>query len=272
MKPKTFLVGITEPCHVGISDYLIYTKQENFKNDWHKSNVSDQLKLISMFAKLCYKSLVLGRNKNITKVRNIQDNIKSIIDSGHGSVLEHITFNFITTDCSRVFTHELVRHRVGTAFSQTSGRYCAIDADSSIVLDDPILKIYRYSYAGDTKAPYENETLDKVLGSWFNELKNRINALNEHIKENYPSMTFDQKKKLTSALRRIAPNGQSNEIAWSVNLRQLRHMIEMRTSIFAEWEIQIVFKEVAQLIFNLDKMYLYGGTKEVDGSWTGLKI
>ena len=29
MTPKTFLVGITEPLHVGISDYLIYTKQED---------------------------------------------------------------------------------------------------------------------------------------------------------------------------------------------------------------------------------------------------
>jgi len=58
---------------------------------------------------------------------------------------------------------------------------------------------------------------------------------------------FDFKKKLTSAIRRIAPNGQSNEIAVSMNVRTLRHTIMMRTSRFAEWEIRAVFGDIYRI-------------------------
>lgn len=44
-----------------------------------------------------------------------------------GSVIEHHVTNWIFADVSRVFTHELVRHRVGTAFSQESLRYVRLN-------------------------------------------------------------------------------------------------------------------------------------------------
>ena len=50
--------------------------------------------------------------------RQCRDTLKNIIEVGHGSVLEHATFNFILTGVSRSFTHELIRHRGGFAFSQ----------------------------------------------------------------------------------------------------------------------------------------------------------
>src|SRR3712207_7300673 len=42
--------------------------------------------------------------------------------AGHGSVLEHASFNFLLYGISRSVTHELVRHRAGAAFSQISDR------------------------------------------------------------------------------------------------------------------------------------------------------
>lgn len=59
---------------------------------------------------------------------------------------------------------------------------------------------------------------------------------------------FDRKKKITSALRRVLPNGQSNEIGFSVNLRALRHTVMMRTAAGAEWEIREVFGQVYRLV------------------------
>ena len=38
-------------------------------------------------------------------------------------MLEHASYTFAFRDVSRVFTHELVRHRAGSAFSQESLRY-----------------------------------------------------------------------------------------------------------------------------------------------------
>src|SRR5581483_10914200 len=49
--------------------------------------------------------------------------LKHILESGHGSVLEHAVFGMIFTGVSRSLTHELVRHRAGFGFSQLSQRY-----------------------------------------------------------------------------------------------------------------------------------------------------
>jgi thymidylate synthase (FAD) len=47
----------------------------------------------------------------------------NLLASLHGSVLEHASDTFAFHNVSRVFTHELVRHRAGSAFSQESLRY-----------------------------------------------------------------------------------------------------------------------------------------------------
>ena len=124
VEPKTFLVGVTGILD-GLEEYLKYSGNEGFLDDLdeaRREGLSGGEILCSFYAKLCYKSLCLGQNANVTKIRDIESNLMGCFDSGHGSVFEHCLLNFITTDCSRVFTHELVRHRVGTAFSQTSGR------------------------------------------------------------------------------------------------------------------------------------------------------
>ena len=59
--------------------------------------------------------------------------------------------------------------------------------------------------------------------------------------------SFDRKKKITSAMRRIAPIGLATNIGWSTNFRNLRHVIEMRTSPWAEEEIRLVFGQVAEI-------------------------
>ena len=53
---------------------------------------------------------------------------------------------------------------------------------------------------------------------------------------------FTEKKKLTSALRRITPNGIANNILFSFNGRSLRHIFQMRSSKHAEEEMQFVFE------------------------------
>ena len=46
---------------------------------------------------------------------------------GHGSVLEHGWVSYMITNTSRVVTHELVRHRAGTAISQESLRLLRLE-------------------------------------------------------------------------------------------------------------------------------------------------
>src|SRR3954464_613041 len=48
--------------------------------------------------------------------------IGSVIESGHGSTIEHIVFTFAISGVSRTLSHQLVRHRAGVAFDQQSHR------------------------------------------------------------------------------------------------------------------------------------------------------
>lgn len=232
VNPQTYFVGATAVDFDELQRYLEDTAQKEF---WHAilaakaEGLSDGEILVSYYAKLCYSALTTKKNENISQVRNIHDNLIGTIKSGHGSVFEHCYLNFTVTGCSRVLTHELVRHRVGTSFSQTSGRY--VRADRLDLVIDPLL------------APINNEILQlqEHLEEWYAGAVDRM-GLNNSL------MPFDQKKKITSALRRLLPNGQANEIGFGVNLRSLRNLIVLRTSRHAEWEIRLVFNQIRSLV------------------------
>ncbi|MGH2903148.1 MAG: FAD-dependent thymidylate synthase, partial [Solirubrobacteraceae bacterium] len=80
--------------------------------------------LVEFGGRACYRSWEPGLNPNVSRVRTDQrEYFANILRSAHGSVLEHANYSFVIRNCSRVFTHELVRHRAGSAFSQESLRY-----------------------------------------------------------------------------------------------------------------------------------------------------
>jgi thymidylate synthase (FAD) len=249
--PKTYLTGFTTINLDGLAQYLIDTDQTEFIkdiNDARRDNISDGEILCSFYAKMCYASLTTKKNKNISKIRDIKPNIIGTIESGHGSVFEHCSINFLTTNCSRVFTHELVRHRVGSAYSQTSGRY--VRTDSIDFVHDPILDPVKDKL----------ETALTYLQNLYQDIEKDMGL--ENIKD------FSIKKKITSAMRRILPNGQANEIGFSLNLRSLRHLIELRTSVHAEWEIRLIFNQVYDLIFQKYPAIFVDASKEwIDGAY-----
>jgi thymidylate synthase (FAD) len=83
-------------------------------------------KLVEVAGRLCYKSYARPRPGGNASY------IGHILEVGHGSVIEHAVYNFIITGVSRSFTHELVRHRAGFAYSQRSQRFCD-ESDLAVV-------------------------------------------------------------------------------------------------------------------------------------------
>ena len=80
--------------------------------------------LVEFGGRVCYRSWEPGLNPNVTRVRADQEEyLGNLLRSLHGSVLEHASYSFAFRNVSRVMTHELVRHRAGSAFSQESLRY-----------------------------------------------------------------------------------------------------------------------------------------------------
>lgn len=195
--------------------------------------VTDAEALIEFAGRGCYRSWDVGLNKNVTKVRGDSESyIDNLLKSEHGSVLEHAQFTFVFKDVSRIFTHELVRHRVGVAISQESMRYVRLD-DVPMWFPDELATDKEFmSRAKNICHMYE------VFMGWAT----------RYYKLDDPGMSFERKKAITSALRRLAPSGHATMVTWSANVRTLRHTIMMRTAIGAEAEMRLVFDEIARIM------------------------
>ncbi len=260
VKPEVFLFGFTEAYEPGIKAYLQKTKQTDFWQQWEEARavgISSGEALCSLYAKLCYKSLVLGKNNNVKKIRDIGGNLKGCFDTGHGSVFEHCQINYLVTDCSRVYTHEQVRHRVGFSYSQTSGRYCRLD-QIDLVWDpilDPVKDLFLDHLTRTEAVVYLAECrlgLRKPNGDFPDAPAEACLSQDDLSSMARPevqwepddSYDFERRKKITSAIRRIAPNGQSNEIGISVNIRALRHVVQLRTSRHSEREIRDIYSQI----------------------------
>jgi len=224
VKPKVFLVGETRIIEQGLQDYLAHVGASNWKTD----APSDSEKLAEVMGRLCYRSFEPGLNPNVTRVREGNASyLSNIINVGHGSVVEHPVMNFIFADVSRVVTHELVRHRAGTAMSQESLRFVRLDKLSAYM----------------PMCIEENEEGMQIFVKTLEQLEELQNTLAK-VYEIEDEKKFDVKKKLTSAFRRVAPIGLATTIGWSCNFRTLRHVLEMRTDPHAEEEIRYLFAEV----------------------------
>lgn len=198
---------------------------------------SDGQALIEFAGRICYESYEPGLNPNVKKIRDSpSEYFANVISRGDGSLLEHGWVSFAILNASRVTTHEIVRHRVGTAISQES---------------------LRYVRPRDIKFWVPDEMTEEQAESMRRAVEGAERAyrdLEETI--DWDALSMDKKKRLTSALRRILPDGIATNLIWSANHRTLRWVIEMRTDPSAEVEIRMVFDQVAE-ICKRDYEHLY---------------
>jgi len=229
VKPKVFLIGETRVDEAGIRAYLEHVGAPH----WATDAPSDAERLCELYGRICYRSFEPGLNPNVTRTRQGNASyISHIVEVGHGSVLEHAMLNFIFADVSRVFTHELVRHRAGVAVSQESLRFVRLDRFSAYL---PMMI-------------EENEAGMKVFVQTLEQLEAVQKQFAELFDLDKTGTKFSFKKKATSAFRRVAPEGIATTIGWSANFRTLRHVIERRTDPAAEEEIRAVFASVYQIV------------------------
>ena len=208
---------------------------------------SDAELLIEFAGRLCYRSWEPGLNPNVRKIRTDRgEYFGNLLSSGHGSVLEHANFTFVFHHVSRVFTHELVRHRAGSAFSQESLRYVRL-VDIGLRVPPALESVHgQVVELVERLEEFQRSVADELLGE---------------------EMPFAQKKEVTSAMRRLAPIGLSTDIVWTANVRTLRHVIAQRTEAGAEEEMRLVFDRVAELAASEMPALFQDFSRLPDGSW-----
>lgn len=248
-KPSVKLVAYTTVNYNQLQEFL---DEEGALKYQFAGELGPMEELIRTAGKACYRSYEPELNKNVSKTTaGGKEYIANILRQAHGSVLEHASMTFAICGVSRVFTHELVRHRAGTAFSQESLRY---------VRGDDV----GFWKPTELREPGASHEVDEIVKS-IEESYRRLEQLTGVDREDMP---FSEKKKITSALRRILPQGMSTTIFFTANIRALRHTILMRTMLAAEEEIRAVFDEIARLAKGAAPALFSDFSRRDDGAWT----
>ena len=81
-------------------------------------------RVVAMAARLCYSASGAEELAEKMSDEQVAKLVAKIVQMGHASTMEHVTFTFGIEGVSRVLTHQLVRHRLAS-YSQQSQRYVA---------------------------------------------------------------------------------------------------------------------------------------------------
>jgi thymidylate synthase (FAD) len=161
-------------------------------------------RVIELAGRTCYMShLKTDRSSSRRFVR-------MLVSRGHLSVLEHAHAAFRIRGISRAATHQLVRHRL-CSFSQRSQRYVSEKAAEFVVPP---------TVAGNPRAK-------KIFAG---SVSCSAAAYRELVALGIPK----------EDARFVIPAAAASELVLSANFRELRHVIEMRGTRAAQWEIRKV--------------------------------
>ena len=225
--PRVYLVGRTDIDRNVVQQFL-----DEESTTWQTDGESGSELLSELAGRVCYLSFGERQGR-----RSNGEYLANIINMEHGSVLEHAVWNFIVTGVSRSFSHELIRHRAGWAYSQLSQRY--VDESDSAYVEPAIIASDEHLHALWLHAV-------ETSHSAYTELADGLARL---IAERYPSLSGrDKRKKAREAARSVLPNATETKIFMTANARALRHFIEYRGAPDAEPEIRRVALAVLDIM------------------------
>jgi thymidylate synthase (FAD) len=167
--------------------------------------------LIAESARVCYASEPKTKDANVKLIRNLKG-------WGHMSMFEHASATFVIEGVSRACTHQLVRHRLAS-YSQQSQRYVN-EAGFEYVMPP--------SVANDEKA---KRIFDDAVDGARKAYKGLVDL-------GVPK----------EDARFLLPNACATKIVVTMNFRELRHFIKLRTEKGAQWEIAALASEMLRLM------------------------
>jgi thymidylate synthase (FAD) len=151
----------------------------------------------------------------------MQKLISGVIESGHGSTIEHVVFTFGISGVSRTLSHQLVRHRAGVAFDQQSQRYVKFKGAATML--------------PTTIAEGDEELRDRYQA----QVDGALGLYGEMVQAGVPG----------EDARFVFPNATRTNLVMTTNLRALIHMSGLRLCTMAQWEIRRLFQLIRHEIF-----------------------
>ncbi|WP_027723441.1 FAD-dependent thymidylate synthase [Maridesulfovibrio zosterae] len=150
--------------------------------------------------------------------------VSKILESGHDSPIEHVSFTFAIEGISRACSHQIVRHRIAS-YSQQSQRYVA-ESDMDYIIPPAIKKI------PEARARFE-KFMDEV-GSAYNDLREILVAAGRESKANEDA-------------RFVLPQAAETKMVVTMNCRSLMHFFNLRCCQRAQWEVRIMADKMLKI-------------------------
>ena len=152
------------------------------------------------------------------------DFVARILESGHESPIEHVSFTFAVAGVSRALSHQLVRHRLAS-YSQQSQRYVRAEA-FDYVLPPAIAAI------PEAKAAFEAAMAR--AGEAYAVIRDLLAGHGREATANEDA-------------RFVLPNACETRIVVTMNCRSLLHFFGLRCCVRAQWEIRALSDEMLRL-------------------------
>lgn len=142
------------------------------------------------------------------------DFIRMLIRKGHHSVLEHASASFMITGVSRTCTHQLVRHRLAS-YTMQSQRHLSEESFDCVV-------------------PESIADNEGAMEAW--------NHIVNEIRQEYKN--FTDEGILWEDARFLLPQATKTSLVMTANLREWRHIFDLRISEHAQWEIRELMSRI----------------------------
>ena len=162
------------------------------------------LPIIYTACRTCYSEQVPDQIWGKAVSREVADEkqqnlVRKVMESGHGSTIEHVNFTFAISGVTRTLSHQLVRHRAGTAFDQQSQRYVSFKKRDNYTIPESIT---------------DGDLPDDLAGRFQRAIDDNLELYGQLLQAEVPA----------EDARFIFPNAMQTNLIMTVNLRQLIHM------------------------------------------------
>lgn len=200
-------------------------------------------KVIAAAAKLCYSKVGIDDiMKNLTDEK-IEKFIDMLMELGHESPLEHVSFTFAIEGVSRSLTHQLVRHRIAS-YSQQSQRYVNLENSFEYIVPPAI----------------KENGMEMIYEACMFKIHDYYTFFTKNLKDMYIAQGMNDKqaeKKAIEDARYVLPNACETKIVVTMNARSLLNFFNHRCCNRAQWEIRNLatemLKEVKKVAPNIFK-------------------
>ena len=159
----------------------------------------DPERAVATAARLCYASVGASELMESMPAERMRSVLKTIMDSGHYSTLEHASYTFAIEGVSRALTHQLVRHRLAS-YNQQSQRYVKFKNGVEVVKPHTVCESPEAEAIFDEAVSAATEAYQKLLAAGI------------------PA----------EDARYLLPNAAESKIVVTMNIRELLHYFDHR--------------------------------------------